>query len=335
VRTEIGKWTAISVAVSLVLLVTGSPVVLAQNAQTSKNAEIRAAMTWAFPLNPPSDPNAPPPDMHKPLHVPGSTRTYTLAQYDTMFGAPDWFPQDHPPMPRIVARCRKPAWACAFCHLPNGQGRPENAVLAGLPATYIIEQVKAFRRGERVSGRATTAKFMPTEARNVSDVDLRLAAAYFSKLEVKPGTQVIESPTVPKTHIAHWMLVPDAGGAREPIGERIIETSTNSKLTELRDARSGFIAYVPPGSVARGNVLATTGANRATACTACHGANLHGVGTIPPLAGRSPTYLVRQLILFQTGGRSNAAAQPMREEAAKLTLTDMISVAAYAASRQP
>jgi cytochrome c553 len=335
VRTEIGKWTAISAAVSLVLLVTGSTVVFAQNAQTSRNAEICTAMAWAFPLNPPPGPNAPPPDMHKPLHVPGSTRSYTLAQYDAMFGAPDWFPQDHPPMPHIVARGRKPAWACAYCHLPNGQGRPENAALAGLPAAYIIEQVKAFRSGERASGRAATAKFMPAEARNVGDVDLRLAAAYFSKLKFRPWTRVIESPTVPKTHIAHWMLAADAGGAREPIGERIVETTTDMERTELRDTRFGFIAYAPPGSIARGAVIAAKGIGAAQACESCHGADLRGVGNIPPLAGRSPTYIVRELILFQTGGRSNAGATPMRQEASHLSLRDMIAVAAYVASRKP
>ena len=107
------------------------------------DTEIRAAMAWAFPLNPPPDPDARKPDMHKSLHVPGSARSYTLADYDDMFGAPDWFPQDHPPMPNIVAHGSGAAWACAYCHLPNGQGRPENAALAGLPVAYIAEQVRS------------------------------------------------------------------------------------------------------------------------------------------------------------------------------------------------
>ena len=213
------------------LFLTGIPFVMvcvlafAQGLPQTPDAEIRAAMAWAFPLNPPSDPNAPKPDMNKPLHVPGSTRSYTLADYDDMFGVPDWFPQDHPPMPNIVAHGSKPAWACAYCHLPTGQGRPENAPLAGLPAAYIVEQVRSFRRGERVTGCPETAKWMPAEARNVTDADLELAAKYFSSLHFKPWTRVIESATVPKTHIAHWMLVPDADGKREPIGDRIIETS--------------------------------------------------------------------------------------------------------------
>lgn len=337
-QRKFAPWAQACVATGwLVLHMTAA---VAQDAPTLPNAEIRDAMAWAFPLNPPPNPHAPPPDMHKPQHVPGSARSYTLAQYDDMFGAPDWWPQDHPPMPDIVAHGRKPAWACAYCHLPNGQGRPENAGLAGLPAAYIIEQIKAFRSGERVSGRPVderpqTVHYMPIEARHVSDADLQLAAAYFSKLKFKPWTRVIEVATVPKTHVAHHILVPTANVGSEPIGERIIEISTDIERTELGDARFGFVAYVPPGSTARGERLANKGEGMTQPCTACHGVNLHGIGTIPPLAGRSPTYIVRQLILFQIGRRSNAAVQPMRQEASQLTLRDMIAVAAYAASLKP
>lgn len=323
------------------LFLTGIPFVMvcaltfAQSLPQTPDAETRAAMAWAFPLNPPPDLHAPKPDMHALRHVPGSTRTYTIADYDDMFNAPDWFPQDHPPMPRVVARGRKPAWACAYCHLPTGQGRPENAPLAGLPAAYIVEQVRAFRSGERVTGRPETAKWMPAEARNVNDADLKLAAEYFSSLHFKSWTRVVETATVPKTHVAHWMLVPDADGKREPIGDRIIETSIDIARTELRDTRFGFVAYVPSGSIASGAMIASQGAGKAQACDSCHGPGLRGVGNIPPLAGRSPTYIVRQLILFRFGGRTNSAAAPMRQEASQLTLKNMIAVAAYAASRHP
>ncbi|HET6906101.1 MAG TPA: hypothetical protein VFH52_04045 [Rhodanobacteraceae bacterium] len=319
----------------IVLIGISCATAFAQSPPQTPDTEIRAAMAWAFPLNPPPDPRAPKPDMHAPRHVPGSTRTYTIADYDDMFGAPDWFPQDHPPMPHIVAHGSGDAWACAYCHLPNGQGRPENAPLAGLPAAYIVEQVRAFRGGERVSGRPETAKWMPAEARNANDADLKLAAEYFSSLHYKPWTRVIESASVPKTHVAHWMLVPDAEGKREPIGDRIIETSTDIARTELRDTRFGFVAYVPPGSIARGAVIASQGTGTAAACESCHGADLRGIGNVPPLAGRSPTYIVRELILFRLGGRANAAAAPMRQGASQLTLRDMIAAAAYAASRRP
>jgi cytochrome c553 len=323
-------------SILLAALATGlSAFVFAQTAPTPPDAEWRTAMGWASPLNPPPAAPSPMPDMHKPLHVPGSAYTYTLNDYDHMFGAPDWFPQDHPPMPRIVARGRKPAWACSYCHLPTGQGRPENAPLAGLPAAYIIEQVKAFRSGERVGGQPELTRYMRAEATHVTDADLKQAAGYFASLHFKPWTQVIETATVPKTHNAHYMLVTDAGTAREPIGDRIIETSTDMARTELRDTRFGFVAYVPPGSIARGAVIASKGAGELVPCESCHGPDLRGVGNIPPLAGRSPTYIVRQLIQFRLGGRSNAAAAPMRQEVSHLSLKDMIATAAYAASREP
>jgi cytochrome c553 len=67
----------------------------------------------------------------------------------------------------------------------------------------------------------------------------------------------------------------------------------------------------------------------------CHGPTLAGIGLIPPLAGRYPTYIVRQLIGFKTGARTSPLSQPMQAVAAQLSVEDMIAVAAYAASLNP
>ncbi len=304
-------------------------------AQQMPNAEIESAKAWALPQNPLAKMPAVPADDKTPLHVPGSAKAFTAAQTTNISSVPDWWPQDHPPMPEIVARARAQTWPCGYCHLPNGLGRPENSALAGLPAAYIVAQVKAFRSSERTSGAPEMAKYMPVEARNVSDADLDLAAEYFSRLRFKAWTRVVETAMVPKTQWEHFMLVPIEGAGREPIGNRIIEVAQDVKRTELRDARSGFIAYVPRGSIARGKALATNGGGKTQACIACHGVGLRGVGDIPPLAGRSPTYIVRQLIQFQDGGRSGAATLPMQAVVAKLTVEDMIALAAYTASRTP
>jgi cytochrome c553 len=324
-HTELKQWAVVAAALSLGLLLTGGAVAFASDAQTTSNAEFQAAKAWLFAPEP--KPTAPPPDAHKPRHVPGSTRTYSLAQ-ETMFEAADWFPQDHAPMPHVVAHGRKPAWACAVCHLPDGEGAPASASLAGLPKAYILEQLHAFRSGQRI------ASVMNKETNNASDVDLEQAAAYFSKRTFKPMTTVIETTTVPKTLWKDFLLVPVASGKREPIGERIIETSNDFAGYVLGNERIRFVAYVPPGSMERGAVIAAKGVGTAPACESCHGADLGGVGNIPRLAGRSPTYIVRELVLFKTGGRTNVGAAPMRAEAAHLSLQDMIAVAAYAASRK-
>jgi len=332
-----GRWSAASVSVLLGASLFGAAMAHAQNAGAASDAEITAAEAWAFPLNPPSDSHASKPDPHKVVHVPGSTRSYTQAQLDVNHFVPDWFPQDHPPAPQIVMVDRKPGWPwpCAECHLPNGQGDIISASPAGLPKAYILEQVAAFRHGQRGTSLPRPSQGMALEARAISDADLQLAADYFSKLPYQSRTRLIETATVPKTHWGFFVLVPNKDAAREPIGERIIETPADLNNHDIGDERVENIAYVPPGSIARGAVIAAKGVRAAPACESCHGANLQGVGIIPPLAGRSPTYIVRELILFRTGQRSNPQAAPMRMEASQLSINDMVAVAAYAASRKP
>ena len=71
-----------------------------------------------------------------------------------------------------------------------------------------------------------------------------------------PWIKVVETDTVPKTRIAGGMFLKLEGGETEPIGQRIIETPDDAERTEvLRDPRSGFIAYVPSGSIKKGEAL--------------------------------------------------------------------------------
>jgi cytochrome c553 len=302
---------------------------------------------WAFVVNPPvsaSDAKAKPADTTL-LHVPDSEATFTVAQTQDFFKPPDWHPSDHPTMPDVVSVGRAPdVFACGYCHLPNGQGRPENASLAGLPAHYIVRQLADFKRGLRKS---SEPKHGPTTAMiavgtKANDKEGKAAAAYFSQLKPKPWIRVVETDTVPKTHVAGWMLIATKGSAdnnneeMEPIGERIIETPENLERTELRDDHSGFIAYVPVGSIKKGRVLATTGSGGKTSrCANCHGRDLKGNGNIPAIAGRSPSYIVRQLYDIQKGARAGSIAQQMKPIVTGLTIDDMLSIAAYTASLHP
>lgn len=243
-------------------------------------------------------------------------------------------------MPDIVAKGRKPAvYACGFCHTPGGQGRPENASLAGLPVAYIIQQVADFKTGARRS--ASPDSYLPTDlmievSKHADDAEVATAAEYFSQQRPMTRVRVVERDRVPRSKIVGYVYAAVPGAGEEPIGNRLLEFSPDPERHEKRDDKMQYIAYVPRGSVARGRLIASTGKDGpAVACVSCHGNRLQGTGVIPRIAGRSPTYLLRQLVAFQTGARSGAGGQPMKAVALTLQITDMIDVAAYAASLQP
>jgi cytochrome c553 len=272
-------------------------------------------------------------------HLPGSKASYTKAEIGNIFVVPDWYPDAHPAMPEVVAHGRKPdVFSCGHCHLPNGQGRPENASVAGLPAEYIIQQMADFKSGLRKASdpEMLSVTNMVKLAKSASDEDVKAAAAYFSSIPLKPWIRVVEVDQVPKTKPQGGMMVVIDGGGSEPIGDRVIEVSENLERTELRDPTSGFIAYVPKGSLDKGKLLVTTGDNGKTmACTMCHGANLKGTGNIPSIAGRSPSQMTRQIIDFQNGARNGSMAPMMKGVVAKLTIADIVAITGYLASQAP
>src|SRR4051794_2885232 len=275
---------------------------------------------WAYAVNPPG--LQPAPDDGTLQHVPNSVASFTKTQLRDLFKVPDWYPDDHPPMSDPVAHGRSPStFACGFCHLPNGLGRPENSSLAGLSAEYIAQQVADFRSGSRKSSEPASlpVNLMIAVAKAVSEEDTKIAAAYFAGLKPAPWIRVVETETVPKTKVGGWMLIADGSGATEPIGQRIIEMPENLERTELRDSASGFIAYVPMGSVQKGEALAANGNGKTTPCAICHGADLKGLGPVPALAGRSPSYIIRQLYDIKHGTRDGSWTALMKSVVSKLS----------------
>jgi cytochrome c553 len=220
----------------------------------------------------------------------------------------------------------------------GGTGGPENAKLAGLPADYIVRQLQDYRRGVRTTAVASRypQSAMIKIAKGLNPQEMAEAAAYFSQTAPTPNIRVREAAEVPRTHVEGWRLAADADGAMEPIGHRVIELPDVPRNFERRDSRTTFTAYVPPGSLARGKLLAERGAGLGTLpCVICHGPQLLGMGLAPPIAGRSPTYLVRQLYEIQSGIRSGGNCAPMKIGVAGLSLDDMIAAAAWAASLPP
>jgi len=295
------------------------------------------APPWAYPVNPPG--TQPAPDDGRPRHVPGSSAAFTVTQLRDLFNVPDWHPDNHPPMPGPVRHGPRPGvFACGFCHLPNGLGRPENSSLAGLPAAYIAQQVADFKSGARKTSEPASLPIalMVGVAKGATEDEVKIAAEYFAALKPQPWIRVVETDTVPKTKVAGWMLVAAQADATEPIGQRIIEMPENLERTELRDSASGFVAYVPVGSIEKGAALVTTGgAGKTVPCAICHGFDLKGLGPVPGLAGRSPSYIVRQLFDIQHGVRNGQWTELMKAVVAGLSEEDMVSIAAYTASREP
>src|SRR5580698_5458492 len=288
---------------------------------------------WAYPVTPPPGPL----DNTVEKSVPGSSQQYTQAQIDDPFNPPDWFPSEHPTMPQVVAHGGpKPAGrACAQCHLPSGDGHPESASLAGLPVAYVHRQMQAFKTGIRSNVRAGV---MIAMAQVLTDDEIKAAAEYFNKLKPTAGyNKLVETDTVPKSYVgAGGMRFASPGDEKEPIGERIINLPNDATEAKLRDPHSGFTDYVPSGSVAKGQALATTGGDGKTvACTLCHGPELRGNGEVPGITGRTATYIFRQLNDIQSGARNGTGVAFMKSVVANLTQGDMIALAAFLELRNP
>ena len=296
-----------------------------------------AVLPWAYVLNEPAE-NAGAPDPDEVVTVPGSSVSMPRSAINIDNGPPDWRPDGHPPMPEVVARGGGDGVvACGYCHLPNGQGKPENAGLAGQPYEYLVQQMTDWRNGLRRSGepRMGPPAFMERIGLAANDEEARTAAEYFSSLDFKPWVRVVETDAVPETHFSGWIHKVVEGGGAEPIGMRVVETPEDLHRTELRDDASGFIAYVPMGAVARGRRIVLTGGANSVACTICHGADLRGLGPVPALAGRSPSYMARQLHDLQTGVRNGAWSDLMEAAVANLTVEDIVNIVAYTASLEP
>jgi cytochrome c553 len=289
---------------------------------------------WAYPVNPPNFQRAP--DDGTIRRVPDSAAGFTLTQVRDLFAAPDWHPEEHPPMPEIVATGRKPdVFACGVCHRADGPGGPENASLFGLSAEYIIQQTVEFKTGLRTNSVPRVATdLMIKLSKAVTDQELKEAAAYFASIKPRSNIRVMEDDTVPKTHVRDLFLAAIDGGEKEPIGQRIIEIPENVEHFVSRDSRARFIAYVPVGSIQKGRALAASSDVRVQ-CTACHGADLTGTAVAPGIAARSPTYMFRQLYDYKSGARKGTNSELMKPAVEKLSIDDMIALVAYTASLTP
>jgi len=299
-----------------------------------------AVLPWAFVVNDPAPEGAVERDPNDLVTVPGSPVSIRRSEISLSKGPPDWHPDGHPAMPELVGSGGgEGVAACGYCHLPNGQGKPENAGLAGQPFAYLIQQMRDYRNGLRRTGepRMGPPAFMMRIGAAATEEQARSAAAYFSSIDFKPWIRVVETELVPVTRFAGSIHHVVEGGGMEPIGLRVVEIPEDLRRTELRDDASGFIAYVPLGTLQRGAILVNEGGEdgRTVACTICHGLDLRGIGPMPALAGRSPSYMARQLYDLQQGSRDGAWSDLMDPAVANLTVQDIVDIVAYLASLDP
>ena len=299
-----------------------------------------AEVAWAYPVAE----TAPPPSKEKDRTIPGAAIKLSEAEITDVNNVADWFPKSHPPMPKVVKNGPTvPAGAyhgaCAYCHLPNGLGRPENYALAGLPLDYLRRQMDEIGGDER---KVIDPSFTPTGNMHLTVAastpsEREEAAKYFSSLKYTPHFQVVEAAMIPKAEQSERVYRFATDGSKEPIGARIVEGPPSFQRFHDRDPVMSYIAYVPPGAIARGAALAANKAQPALACASCHGAGLKGGSAAigPPLAGRSPSAIFRQIYAFNRGYRSGQLAPIMKPVVASLSIDQMIDLAAYAGSLKP
>jgi len=280
------------------------------------------------------------------LHVAGSSRTYARIDLSDWANAVDWFPDEHAPIPDVVqhgsAALGEKKRACAICHRVSGGGRPENAPVAGLPVEYFLRQLEDFRSGRRHSTdpRKPNVPTMIAIAQAISPDEARAAAEYYAAQSGAPRIRIVESDHAPPLRLHGNLFIATSNERTEPLTDRIVEVLDGDNEQFNDNPHVGYMAYVPVGSIERGRTLvaaASAGAQTAAlpaalSCTACHGADLHGLGPAPPLAGRSPSYLVRQLYDFKTGARDGSLAPLMKPVATRLNTQQMTDIAAYIAS---
>ncbi|MDE2357742.1 MAG: c-type cytochrome [Alphaproteobacteria bacterium] len=298
---------------------------------------IPPALAWAYPVAPAGTP--PTDEGPGPFKTPAGTLV-TRAQLDAMGqNLPDWAPSQHPPAPPIIRHVtRKDGPApCAECHGMAGAGLVTLPDLAGLPAPYIVEQLHAFRSGQRRSSQPgwLATNLMINEAKAVTDDEMGEAARYFAATPRRARIQVIESDFAPATRMERFGWLYRAGSGRQPLNGQVIEVPGSLVQMAMYDPALTQIVYAPRGAIARGEALVQSGGAAGQPCASCHGAGLKGLGLAPPLAGRDPSYLARMLWDIHSGARGGPPVALMQAPARGLTPRQITEVSVYLASLKP
>jgi cytochrome c553 len=331
------KAAGVSGAITAVIF--GVSIVAQQQAAPAPAAPIPTGLPdWAYapppPAGSPPPPTALPADDNAVVSIPGTTKTFTRGQLRAQKETMDWYPEDrHGTIPDIARFGKQGVRQCTLCHLPDGAGRPENAPISAYHPAYFMQQMQDFRDGLRKSAdpRKANTNVMIGFAKATTREEDMAAAQYFAQQPYPRRIKVIESKTAPRVRLQggmHMAVPANEGGGMVaiPAGE-IVEIPDDNLRAEARDTRMSWTAYVPPGTLSRGKQIAAK-----YQCATCHGANLEGIGPVPALAGRSPSYTMRQLFDMKTGARRGPWAELMKPIVTSMSVQEMSAVSAFAAS---
>jgi len=330
---------AVGAFVASTVVILGASMMAQQPAAPAPTGPIPAGLPdWAYTPPPPA--GSPPPatalpaDDNAPVSIAGTTKTFTRGELRAAKETMDWHPEDrHGTLPDIARVGKQGVRQCTLCHLPDGSGRPENAPIAGFHPTYFMQQMQDFRDGLRKSAdprKANTNNMIGFAKATTREEDLA-AAQYFAQQPYPRRIKVVESKTAPKVRLQggmHMAVPANEGGTMVPLpaGE-MVEVPDDNLRAEARDTRLTWTAYVAPGTLSRGKQLAAK-----YGCATCHGVNFEGIGPVPALAGRSPSYTMRQLFDMKTGARRGPWSELMKPIVTSMTVQDLMAVSAFAAS---
>ena len=199
-----------------------------------------------------------------------------------------------------------------------------------------MQQLELFAAGDRTSAdyRKANTNEMARIATWLTDEEKQQVAEYYSSIPFRSMVRVVESETAPQVRASlNRLLMADEEAPWLPLNGQIIEVAEDAEATEItRDPRGTFVAYVPTGSVAKGEELVTTGAGKTTPCGTCHNSEQPAFADFPDINGRTASYLMRQLWDMKQGTRVNPLMAPV---VVNLNSEDMLNIVAYLASQQP
>ena len=260
----------------------------------------------------------------------------THIHYD--YGPADWYPDDHPPMPEIVARGRESDKLRAVRPLPlserTGQARERSgrrparrvhpAAAGGVQERHAAER----RPEEGQHQRNDSDRPAPDRRRDEGGRPSisRPSSGGHGSRSSRPRPCRRRSPGM------NGLFLPQPGNETEPLGKRILEVPENPDVhragarpaighARLRARRQH---QARRGDRHDGRREDGGSARSATAPICRASAPFHRI------ADRQTSYIARQLYDYQAGTRESPLMKPV---VAKLTEDDMIAIAAYLGSK--